>query len=131
MPLRPWIALLLLINYLLVAEMGCMSRPEDPSDFLLIKTTVAGQYQECRYLRMDGLSELLNEALASRYQRAPDTAKQQFITVVHGIDTHHLPCLTEWVTVTLCWVTDTLPTTLRPATSAGTGRPVYSPPRLG
>lgn len=90
---RSWIAMLLLINYLLVAGVGCMSRPEDQQE--LVQTDAAGQYQECRYLRMDGLENFLTEALASRYQNAPETPKHHLISVVHGVDAHHLPTL-DW-----------------------------------
>lgn len=48
-------------------------------------------------MRMDGLDELLNEALASRYQSAPTTPKHQLISVVHGVDAHHLPALMQWL----------------------------------
>ncbi len=95
---RLWLALLLLANYVLVGAMGCLSRPEDGQTFILVKTDVPGQhYQECRYMRMDGLDELLNEALASRYQSAPTTPKHQLISVVHGVDAHHLPALMQWL----------------------------------
>lgn len=90
---RSWIALLLLVNYLLVASVGCLSRPEDQQELVLVQTDAAGHYQECRYLRMDGLENFLTEALASRYQNAPETPKHHLISVVHGIDAHHLPTL--------------------------------------
>lgn len=131
MPVRSWIAVLLLINYLLVAGMGCMSRPEDQRELMLVKTDVAGPYQECRYVRMDGLNELLNEALASRYQSAPDTAKQQLISVVHGVDAHHLPRLTGWLSTAMYRVVDTLLAGPQPAISLGTDRAIYSPPKVG
>lgn len=130
MPVRSLIALLLLTNYLLVAGMGCMSRPEDQRELMLVKTDVAGPYQECRYVRMDGLSDLLNEALASRYQNAPDTAKQQLISVVHGVDAHHLPCLTKWLITAMYRIAGTLLTGPQPAISSGIDRVIYSPPRL-
>lgn len=90
---RSWIAVLLLINYLLVAGLGCLSRPEDQQERVLVRTDVAGHYQECRYLRMDGLENFLTEALASQYQNAPETPKHHLISVVHGVDAHHLPTL--------------------------------------
>lgn len=130
MPARSWIAVLLLINYLLVAGMGCMSRPEDQRELMLVKTDVAGLYQECRYVRMDGLSDLLNEALASRYLSAPDTAKQQLISVVHGVDAHHLPCLTGWFSTAVYRIVYMLLTGSQPAISSGVDRAIYSPPRL-
>ena len=90
---RSWIALLLLINYLLVVGMGCMSRPEDQHELVRVQTDVNGHYQECRYLRMDGLEDFLNEALASRYQNAPEIPKHHLISIVSGVDAHHLPLL--------------------------------------
>jgi hypothetical protein len=94
--LRCSLALLLLINYLLVVGLGCISRPEDQQEFLLVQTSEAGkQYQECRYMRMDGLENFLLESLASRYQKATDTPKHNLISVVSGVDSHCLPG-TQW-----------------------------------
>lgn len=91
--LRYLLASLLLINYLLVVGLGCISRPEDRQEFLLVQTSEAGkQYQECRYMRMDGLENFLLESLASRYQQATDTPKHHLISVVSGVDAH---CLTQ------------------------------------
>ena len=96
--LRSLLAFLLLFNYLLVAGLGCISRPEDQQAFVLVQTSEAGkQYQECRYMRMDGLENFLLESLASRYQKATDTPKHNLISVVSGVDSHCLPC-TEWLT---------------------------------
>lgn len=89
---RSWIALLLLTNYLLVVGLGGMNRPEDQSGWVLVQTNVVGHsYQQCRYLRMDGLEDFLLEALASRYQNAPLTPTHHLISVINGIDAHCLP----------------------------------------
>ena len=88
---RSPIAVLLLISYLLVVGMGGVSRPDNEQELILVRTEVGGPYQECRYVRMDGLEEFLNEALASRYLNAPETLKHQLISVVPGVDAHHLP----------------------------------------
>ena len=96
--LRCLLASLLLINYLLVVGLGCISRPEDQQEFVLVQTTEVGkQYQECRYMRMDGLENFLLESLASRYQKATDTPKHNLISVVSGVDSHCLPG-TQWLT---------------------------------
>lgn len=89
---RSWTALLLLINYLLVVGTGCVSRPEERSGLLLIQTSASDQsYQECRYMRMDGLENFLTEALATRYQNKSETPKHHLISVVSSIDAHCLP----------------------------------------
>ncbi|WP_020603650.1 hypothetical protein [Spirosoma spitsbergense] len=94
--LRCSLALLLLINYLLVVGLGCISRPEDQQEFLLVQASEAGkQYQECRYMRMDGLENFLLESLASRYQKATDTPKHNLISIVSGVDSHCLPGM-QW-----------------------------------
>ena len=95
--LRSPLAFLLLLNYLLVVGLGCISRPEDQQEFVMVQTSEVGrQYQECRYMRMDGLENFLLESLASRYQRTSDTPKHHLISVVSGIDTHCLPS-TQWL----------------------------------
>lgn len=90
--LRSLIAVVLLASYLLVAGVGGMSRPEDQRERVLVQTSTNNQYvTDCRYLRMDGLEAFLNEALTTRYQQADDTASNQSISVVFGIDAHCLP----------------------------------------
>ncbi len=92
MPVRSFIALLLLVNYLLVVGAGCVSRPEDQNGLLLVQTHTADQsYQECRYLRMDGLENFLTEALASRYKSTTETPKHHLVSVVSSVDAHCLP----------------------------------------
>ena len=49
------------------------------------------KYEECRYLRMDGLEAFMEESLATRYSNTPDTHKNHVISVISGIDTHFLP----------------------------------------
>ncbi len=90
--LRSLMAVVLLAGYLLVAGVGGMNRPEDQRERVLVQTSTNDQYvANCRYLRMDGLEAFLNEALATRYQQADDTAPHQSISVVFGIDAHCLP----------------------------------------
>lgn len=92
MPVRSFIVLLLLINYLLVVGAGCVSRPEDQSGLLLVQTHTTDQsYQECRYLRMDSLENFLTEALANRYQNNSETPKHHLVSVVSSVDAHCLP----------------------------------------
>lgn len=49
------------------------------------------RYEECRYLRMDGLEDFMLEAIASRYNDVKDNALHHVISVVSGIDAHFLP----------------------------------------
>lgn len=128
---RSWIAVLLLTNYLLVAGMGCMSRPEDQQEFVMVQTKVAGhEYQQCRYLRMDGLEDFLNEALATRYQTAPETPPHHLISVVHGVDAHCLPD-TFYPTLTVIHHT-ARPVVTHQLVRSGDGfRVIDIPPRLG
>jgi len=92
--LRSLIAVVLLASYLLVAGVGGMNRPEDRRERVLVQTSQNDRYvTDCRYLRMAGLESFLNEALATRYQQADDTAPNQSISVVFGIDAHCLPTI--------------------------------------
>ena len=128
---RSWIAALLLVNYLLVLGMGGMSRPEDQHELLLVQTTVEGQhYQQCRYLRMDGLEDFLHEALASRYQRADDTS-HHLISVVNGVDAHCSPYFAWPLTPFVHQVLKAPLVSYQPTHSSGIDRTVYPPPRLG
>lgn len=95
MSARSVIAFLLLLNYLLVVGTGCMNRPEDQRERLMVRTTDDGQhYQQCRYLRMDGLETFLAEALASRYENAAETTQHHLMSVINGVDAHDLPHIT-------------------------------------
>lgn len=93
MSFRSFIAFLILVNYLLLAGIGCISKPEQDHYMLMIKTDSDKnhKYEECRYLRMDGLEAFMQEAMETRYQNASDTHKNYLISVVTGIDTHFLP----------------------------------------
>lgn len=91
MSARPWIALLLLMSYLLVVGMDCVNRPQDSVERVQILTSEQGQhYQQCRYLRMDGLEAFVMESLASRCQSAAATPPHHLITVVHAVSVHTL-----------------------------------------
>ncbi len=129
---RSWIAILLLTNYLMIVGMGCMTRPEDQHELVLVRTSEDGQhYQQCRYLRMDGLEAFLNEALASRYQNAPETPKHHLISVVHGVEAHHLPNMV-WPLSTPSYQLAAIPLiSYQSASSSGIDRAKYPPPRLG
>lgn len=92
MLIRSWIAFLLLANYLLIAGMGCIMQPYKQQSLLMVQTTYEGQhYQECRYLRMDGLEDFLIESMESRYQDASITPPHHTMSVVNAVDTHCLP----------------------------------------
>lgn len=129
---RSWIALLLLTNYLMIVGMGCVNRPEDRHELLLIRTSSDGQRdQQCRYLRMDGLEAFLAEALTSRYQNAPETPKHHLISVVTGIDAHYMPNLV-WPIIPPAYEAIAMPSASYQSTgSSGINRAVYPPPRIG
>ena len=94
---RPWIAVLLLINYLLVAGMDCVNRPQDQTERVRILTSEAGyQYQQCRYMRMDALETFMLESMASRCQSAHNTPPHHVITVVSTVSVHTLAQPTEF-----------------------------------
>ncbi|MDQ6477099.1 hypothetical protein [Dyadobacter sp. LHD-138] len=88
---RSLLAILILVNYLWLAATGYISRPEQNPYMLKIQTSTSQQqerYEECRYLRMDGLEDFMAEALATRYQEASDGNELHTFSVVSGIDTH-------------------------------------------
>lgn len=88
---RSWIAVLLLMNYLLVVGMGCVNRPEDQPELVRIQTSEKGHfYQQCRYMRMDGLESFLTESLNTRYQSDHKAPPHHIFTVVSGINAHYL-----------------------------------------
>ncbi|WP_373512077.1 hypothetical protein [Persicitalea sp.] len=93
MNLKSLIALLLLANYLFLAGMGCISRPEQDSFAVLImeKSGENQHYESRRYLRTDGLEAFMVESLANRYKDSSDTDTPQIHYLVSGIDAHHLP----------------------------------------
>ena len=127
---RSWIAILLLANYLLVAGLGCMNRPDDQHELVLIQTETSGYYQECRYIRMDGLEDFINESLASRYQDAPAIPKHHLISVVCGVDAHCLPCLVWPFSTPFHHAVATPLADYQIGHSSGIIRAVYPPPRL-
>ncbi len=129
---RSWIALLLLTNYLLVVGMGCISRPEDQRELLLVQTSLEGQsYQECRYLRMDGLEAFMNEALATHYQNYPnDATPHHLISVVNGIDAHCPPTLV-WHLFIPIFPAERAMGHYQPMRLTGVCRSIDAPPWLG
>lgn len=128
---RSWIAVLLLVNYLLIAGTGCMNRPEDQHERVLVQTSFSDQHvSTCRYLRMDGLEAFLNEALTTRYQQTTDAAPHRSISVVSGIDAHCLPVSIGYKPPSA--VCPPLPALLpgyQPALLTGIGRAVSPPPQ--
>lgn len=131
MLVRSLIAVLLLVNYLLIAGMGCMNRPEDQHERVLVQTSFSDQHvSSCRYLRMDGLEAFLNEALTTRYQRTTNAVPHRSISVVSGIDTHHLPVSIgyEHPSADHPALLTPLPD-YQPALSAGVSRAVSPPPQ--
>ena len=131
MLVRSWIALLLLTNYLLLAGMGCITRPDEQYSLLKVQTSYAGQhYQECRYLRMDGIEVFLNESLSSRYQDAPQTPPHHIMSVVNAIDAHCLPEPLQFL-FTTTYGESTLANTYRPGVLFAVTRDVSPPPKQG
>lgn len=131
MSTRSFIAVLLLLNYLLVVGSGCMNRPEDQRERLMIRITDnATNYKECRYLRMDGLETFLAEALVSRYENVPQTTHHHLISVVNGVDAHCLP-VTHWPLLPVVYRTVSQPIGYSPTETVEVSRHVYTPPWLG
>ncbi len=131
MTVRSLIALFLLINYLLVAGAGCVSRPEEQGGLLLVQTSTEGQsYQECRYMRMDGLENFLTEALTARIQKSSETPKHHLISVVSSVDAHCLPHTTEPV-FRVAYRAVTFGIGNRTLSVADLQRTIYTPPWLG
>ncbi|MBC3789166.1 hypothetical protein [Spirosoma utsteinense] len=98
MSARPWIAMLLLINYLLVAGMDCVNRPQDQMERVRVLISEEGhQYQQCRYMRMDALETFMLESMASRCQSAHDMPPHHVILVVSTISVHTLAQATEYL----------------------------------
>lgn len=130
---RSWIAVLLLTNYLLLVGMGCIIRPDEPHDLVLVQTSGDSQhYQQCRYLRMDGLEAFLAESLASRYQDTPRTPQHHLISVVIGVDAHCLPHTNEAEPLPTFAYHVAAPTvTYQLVILVGIDQDVYSPPWLG
>ena len=128
---RFWIAVLLLTNYLMVLGVGCIHRPDDLRELILVQTSGPGyNYQQCRYLRMDGLENFLMESLASRYQNTPKTPKHHLVTVTNGIDTHCLPD-TYYPIRTFGHEISPLPVSYKVVISDGIHPCIDLPPRLG
>lgn len=131
MLVRSWIAFLLLANYLLIAGMGCIMQPYEQQTLLMVQTSYEGQnYQECRYLRMDGLEVFLNESMESRYQDAPTTPPHHIMSVVNAVDTHCLPDPIHFY-FTPDFRESTLADTYRTGVLFGITRNVSPPPRKG
>ncbi len=131
MSLRSIIAVLLLINYLLVVGAGCVNRPEDQHELLLVQTLDDEQhFQQCRYLRMDGLETFLAEALANRYKPDSQTAQHHLYVVVNGVDAHHLPTVT-WLLSAPAYRIPSLAVAYQAAITADVSRELYTPPWLG
>lgn len=91
--LKSTIALLVLANYLFLAGMGCISRPEQDSFVVLIQTKAAESrhYESRNYLRTNALEVFMAEALATNYEKASDNHCPHILSVITGIDTHFLP----------------------------------------
>lgn len=128
MPFRSWVAFLLLVNYLLVIGMGGMTLPQDQHSLLLVQTVEDGQYQQCRYLRLDGLEMFLAEALASHTPDAPITNKHQLLSVVSGMDAHCLAQEPVYLPETAEFTDVVSMIGYQPLRPTGMARPVNAPP---
>jgi hypothetical protein len=96
MSVRSLLAFLLLANYLLLAGIGGIARPFEQQELVFVQTYEGQQYQECRYLRMDGLEEFLKESLSTRCQEAPSVPPHHVMAVVMAVDAHCLPELSPF-----------------------------------
>lgn len=131
MSTRSFIAVLLLLNYLLVVGSGCMNRPEDQRERLMVRITDdATNYQACRYLRMDGLETFLAEALASRYENVPQTTHHHLISVVNGVDAHYLSII-QWPLLPVVCRAVSQPIGYSLTETVEVNRHIYTPPWLG
>ena len=93
MTFRSLIALMLLANYLLLSVMGGISRPQDDAYLLMIKSasSQSQHYEQCRYLRMDGIEDFMAEALATRYKEKPGAHDHLALSIISAVDAHLLP----------------------------------------
>lgn len=93
MNLKSLIASLVLANYLFLAGIGCISRPEQDPFLLLIQTKAdaSHHYESSRYLRTSALEAFMAESLATNYEKASDGPSPHVISVIIGVDTHYLP----------------------------------------
>ena len=93
MNLRSLIALLVLANYIFLAGMGCISRPDQDPFLVLIQTKAdaSQHYESSRYLRTNALEAFMTEALATNYQKASDNHSPHILSLISGIDAHFLP----------------------------------------
>lgn len=91
--LRSFLVLLVLANYLFLAGMGFVSRPEQDPFIVLIqhKAAESHHYESRQYLRTAGLEAFMAEALSTRYRDAPVTQKQLLLSVTIAVDAHALP----------------------------------------
>jgi hypothetical protein len=129
MLLRSWFAIFLLANYLWVVGAGCVNRPNDQHELLMIQTTQeGGHYQQCRYLRMDGLESFLTESLASRYQNAPQHPPKHLISVLNGIDSHDVLPSYWFLPVSVVYRVVSTPIPYLPVVATGVRREVDNPP---
>ncbi|WP_428664085.1 hypothetical protein [Runella sp.] len=91
MSLRSFVAFLLLANYLLIAGIGGIMQPYERQSLFIVQTTYEGQsYQECRYLRMDGLENFLIESLSVREQKDQRPLGHSILIEINGVDIHCL-----------------------------------------
>ena len=93
MNLRSLIALLVLANYIFLAGMGCISRPEQDSFVVLMeaKSAESQHYESCRYLRTNALEVFMTESLVSNYKKASDNRSPHILSLISGVDAHSLP----------------------------------------
>lgn len=132
MSVRSWIAFLMLANYLFIAGMGCIMQPYEQQTLLMVKTTYNGQhYQECRYLRMDGLEDFLIESMESRYQDAPQIPPHHSMSVVNAVDTHCLPDVAPFPLISTYQISSLRSYYRSPSILSGLPHAVYTPPRRG
>ncbi|MEO6283435.1 MAG: hypothetical protein ABIO93_08615 [Dyadobacter sp.] len=87
------LASLILLNYLWMAAMGCISRPEQVPYMLMVEKSFSdhNRYEERRYMRMDGLEVLMAEVMSTRYTNSAQDGGHLDISVSNAIDCHFAP----------------------------------------
>ena len=129
--LRSFLVLLLLANYLLLAGMGFVSRPEQDLFIVLIqhKAAESHHYESRQYMRTAGLEAFMAEALNTQYRDAPDNRDQLILSVTMAVDAHALPDSLHFQAL--------LPYQQKGTLSHYTGKPlhdiaqsIYSPPEF-
>ncbi|MEO6686127.1 MAG: hypothetical protein ABIN24_09180 [Dyadobacter sp.] len=87
---RRLLASLVLLIYLWMAGMGCISRPDEVPYMMVVEKsyTENNRFEERRYMRMDGLEVLMAEVMDTHYNNSPDQGGHIDISLTSAIDCH-------------------------------------------